>query len=356
MRTIEEWRERFPKGSTFRESNQSISPVGVLKLNLRNSVIYEHPYSQKELADLYDPVFVDTRIWDMLLAVELQHIQKIIERFETGGLVNTSAENLEELRQIGLRTINEFDGFQLSTSKRTRNLYQLARNAFQIPEMVDLFEKKLSYIDRLLDSSRAFRSQQDDFESVLRQQELMERSNESSEREGASRFLLSVIGIATGLTLALNVVQAFQLGKIWNIILLAGTGLAYALIYVLARVRAKRRPISTRTQRAFHCAGSAVPLVETIASGVTGSIVEATSMSENRGFISFDDVFNGHTVRVRVKLTVGAPSQQQTPNGLMEVEVTTFIRRSESLSLRGVSDFALTRVAQLCKGQVRLSG
>ena len=354
VRTIEEWRERFPRGSTFREPNRAISPVGVLKINMRNAVVYEHPYSEQELADLYDPVFVETRIWDMLLAAELQYIQNYIAAYEAGSVIDVPAGRLEALRQIGLRTVNEFDGFQLSTSKRTRNLYAVAREAFEIPAMVGLFEKKLAYLDRLLDSARAYKQEEDDLAGARQQQELMERAYGSAEEEGATRLLLSIIGVATGLTLALNIVEAFELPQAWNVSLLIVFGILYSVIYAIARLVPKKRPVSSVGQWLFSTRLSAAGIVEALSSGAGERVVEAAVLGNAKGFVSFDESSVGCKARVRVTVTVRESGVSGRPNGLMDLEVVVLNRKVTRWLGRNVVRWAAERVVALTEGQIEL--
>jgi hypothetical protein len=354
VRTIEEWRERFPAGSTFQEPNRSISPVAVLKMNLRNTVVYEYPYPRRDIEALYDPVFVNTRMWDLLLAVELQHMQKEIAIYESVGFIDASADRLEFLRRIGLQTINEFDGYQLSTSKRTRNLYEMAREVFQIPAMITLFEKKLAYLDQLLTSTYQSRRQENEAENTRRYQALIERSYQEAEQEGASKLLLTVIGMATGLTLALNIVEAYKLEPRWNTILLLAFFVIFSTVYAVAKFAGKERAFTVRGHWPVAGKASAVTLVGSIAEKVQNRIVEAYADSESRGFISFEDHIEGEPVRVRATLTIGATNPVLPANGLLEIEIVA-TRRSARISwLQNAPKLAASRIVELLAGQLSL--
>lgn len=349
VRTIEDWEDRYPRGSHFDEPNQAISPAGVLKINLRNTIVYEYPYSEVEIRDLYDPVFIETRIWDLLIAAQLQTLQRIIEQYEDTDYSDVSGELLQSVKRSAIKTFNEFDGFYLSTSKRTRNLYEIAHNAFHTRALLVLLKTKVEQLDVILHGIHSTRRELLEAESGRQQRNLLERAQETSDREEASRLVLSVIGVFTGLSFVLSLSSAFKLSMFWSFYLMVDFGVVFLLIYAVARFRRKQTPVTSRTEVRVKVNGSAVEVISKIATTAGSRLHEAILFDHLRAAVTVDVTLSGCLFRVRADLATEVAGFEDGANGVLMIE---------AIVLRGLKNFDSinTLAGQAALEVERLSG
>ncbi|RSN89369.1 hypothetical protein DMH26_29905 [Streptomyces sp. WAC 05379] len=236
VRVIEAWQQRFPHGSRFpEEPNCSLSPVGVLKMNMRNTVFYEHPYNEAEVEDLYYLAMVEIRIWDLLITAQLQLVQAQLAQYEHFEFEEISPELARRLHLNSLRTFNEFYGYYLSTSKRARHFYRQAYRTFDVADLLSLLRDKTSQLDAIVVRIRETSVGLYQRELVAHQRDLLEQSTESMHRDRAVTRVLNLISLVTGLSLALQLKESLALGDQWRLPLLGGACLAYVALYAAGR-------------------------------------------------------------------------------------------------------------------------
>lgn len=352
VRTIENWQARYPKGLPIREPNQAISPAGVLKINMRNTVVYEHPYSMSEVIDLYDPVFVETRVWDMLVAVQLQTAQQIVEQYENADYSDVSGEMLVRVKRSALRTFNEFDGFYLSTSKRTRNLYEIADAAFQTHSLLGLLKDKVEQLDAVLAGIHLARQELRSAESGRQQRNLLERAQETTDREGATRLVLSLIGVVTGLSLALSVSATFQMGSRWSVYLMGIFGLLFAGIYTVARLWPPETQVAARAEFRVRAGSSAEDVVAKIVASAGRQFRDAMVFDTMRSVVILDLNFAGRRYRVRADLATEVAGFDDEANGILEVEAIASSRRAHISTIGDMPRECARVLAQLSGGSL----
>ncbi|MFB4306618.1 hypothetical protein [Actinomadura sp. GTD37] len=241
VRVIIDWEKRYPAGLKYNEPNQSLSPAGVLRVNTRNTLVYDYPYTRKDIEDLYYPAITEVRIWDMLIACQLQHVQRLLARYEVHPPTEVSAQYVEDVRQDVLRTFNEIDGFYLATAKRTRNFYRHAYEEFHIKDLRTLLESKTGQLERLLDIAQASSKAARQMEAIDQQRHLLQKSQERAETERATNFTLILIAITTGVSAAINLGTAFKLQS-WLLPIALLTIAAYLLVWLIGKRTRRARP------------------------------------------------------------------------------------------------------------------
>lgn len=355
VRTIEQWQQRFPKGMKFAEGNQSISPAGVLKINMRNTVIYEYPYSQKEVEELYDPIFVESRIWDLLLAAEMQVLQNLIRDHEVSQATSVSEAYIEKLRQLGLSTLNEIDSFHLSTSKRTRNLYMAIHEAFGIPDLKSVFSKKLEQLDAILNNLRSRTQSRREIEIAKRQQSVLEREFEAARQEGAARILLMFIGVSTGLSLALGLGTAFGWSKtatFWSLIAFLGI---YGLLYLVLRLISYERAISCRSSFAISTGVRDVhELIWAVQDRAHFGLEDAVIVDLENAHFTLKSSVSRTPARIRAEIDLGVHGLSGKANGTMEVEVVFTKAPSTEAAARDAARAAANQIASLSRQKITI--
>ncbi|MFJ9833836.1 hypothetical protein ACIRU2_21025 [Streptomyces sp. NPDC101169] len=236
VRVIPAWQQRFPQGSRFPdEPNGSLSPVGVLKMNMRNTVFFEHPYDEAEVEDLYYLAMTEIRIWDLLITSQLQLVQAQLAEYEIHEFEEVSLDLARRLHLSSLRTFNEFYGYYLSTSKRARHFYRQAYRTFDVADLLALLREKTAQLDAIVIRIRETNVNLQQREIVTHQRDLLEQSMESMHRDKAVTRVLNLISLIAGVSLALQLQDSLGLGSAWRIPLIGGACATYAALYSLGR-------------------------------------------------------------------------------------------------------------------------
>jgi hypothetical protein len=339
-------------GSRFDEPNQAISPTGVLKINMRNTIVYEYPYSDKEIKDLYDPVFIEVRIWDLLIATQMQTVQRIVEQYENANYSDVSCELLQRIKRSALKTFNEFDGFYLSTSKRTRNLYEIAHNAFRTRDLLLLLKNKVEQLDILLSGIHSVRQELQGAEIGRQQRNLLERAQENSDREGALRMLLSVISVVTGLSFALSVASSFNLSSAWKWYLMGAFGAVFLIVYLIVRLQHQEIPVASRIEVKAIVYGTAEEIIDRIIKASGRSLREAILFDVMRAAVAVDVKLLGRLVRVRADIATEVAGFEDEANGVLTIEAINRRYYKDDISIKAISDQATVAIERLSGGLI----
>ncbi|MFI9545517.1 hypothetical protein ACIHAR_16570 [Streptomyces sp. NPDC052016] len=283
VRVIEAWQRRFPQGSRYPdEPNSSLSPVGVLKMNMRNTVFYEHPYDEAEVEDLYYLAMVEIRIWDLLITAQLQLVQAQLAQYEHFEFEEISPELARRLHLSSLRTFNEFYGYYLSTSKRARHFYRQAYKTFDVADLLALLRDKTNQLDAIVVRIRETSVGLHQRELVAHQRDLLEQSTESMHRDRAVTRVLNLISLVTGLSLALQLKTSLGLGDDWRLPLLGGACLAYAALYAAGRWSRGARNLRLREEIRVTGVTSAEALLDELLSRNVRRSVQNIGQSRQR--------------------------------------------------------------------------
>ena len=356
VRTIENWQDRYPKGLKYDEPNQAVSPAAVLKINMRNTVIYEFPYSKTEVEDCYYPVMIEARMWDMLVTSQLQSIQRTIAQYEDEDFAEVSGSVFKRLKKSALKTFNEFDGYYLSTSKRTRNLYDAAYHAFQTKQLLGSLEKKIDQLDVLLSDIHEAMEAATGKQVASRQRDLLEQAQEGADQERASKSLLSFVGVVTGLSLAISIAQVFKLSNLWALILMAALLAMFGIIYGSAKPD-RRRLVAFRGENRVLLNAPASEISDALAAAYGQRLVEVVRTGAEQVSFVVNLAAPNQGTRVRAELIGRVADSSDPSNGILRLEATAaWPTGHQKPDLAAQLKSAAAEMQQLSKGAIALSG
>jgi len=211
VRTIEDWEKRYPKNIKFNELNSSLSPVGILRINFRNTLAYEFPYSQEIVSKLYYPAIIELRAWNLLLSIFLAEVQRYIDQVSDLPFNLMPISDIENKRKNILNALDDFNGYAMSTSRRTSNFYDVAINLFEIKDVTNLLLEKLSSLQIIVAQQFKNINTSKQNENSIIQNKLLNTIQEVLKSQQASSLPILLINILIGGQIAFAAAAAYYL-------------------------------------------------------------------------------------------------------------------------------------------------
>jgi len=153
VRKIEEWEKRYVEGADFDEKNIATSSVGFMRVNFRNTVIYDYPYSEETVRSLYSYGIMELLSWQLLATVYLKTTSEIIQKASSQNRIKTKDLSLiEGHRYEVMKSMEEFHTHVTTPSYRARNFYTEAIDILGIDNIIVELESQIEDIEEIVNN------------------------------------------------------------------------------------------------------------------------------------------------------------------------------------------------------------
>lgn len=229
VRTIEEWRERFPPGVQFPDKNVVTSSVGIIRINFRNTLIYEFPYSESTIENLYIFAIVELKAWDFLIDFYLAESQKLIDNYAHKQIGIKDIQEVEQKRYEILDAVDDFSGYTMATSFRTRNFYNQAIKILQIDKLTEALQQRISTLENIVNHQYDSEEREKQSKILNLETKTLEKSYQILNSQEVTSIALIIMNVFMAAAVSLTIVQVLKMPKL-------GIGAFLALVVVFLKV------------------------------------------------------------------------------------------------------------------------
>lgn len=221
VRTIERWRERFPPGVRFPDKNIDTASVGVIRINFRNTFIYEFPYSKFTIENLYIFAIVELKAWDFLIDLYLAEFQKFIDNYAHKQIGIKEIQAVEQKRYEILDAIDDFSGYTMATSFRTRNFYNQAIKILQIDKLTEALQQKISTLESIIDHQYASEEREKQDKVLNLERKTLEKTYQILNSESVTSIALIIMNVFMAAAVSFAIAQLLNMPKLGVVSFLA---------------------------------------------------------------------------------------------------------------------------------------
>lgn len=212
VRTIENWRERFPKGAKFPDKNISTSSVGVVRVNFRNTFIFDFPYSRSTAEKLYAHAIVELRCWAFMLQYFIGETSELIDQL-AGGVDQHLLDKVLARRARILDALDDFSSWMLARSFRTRSFMSNAIRIMQLDELTTEIHRKTAILNQLAQDHTTTRQLEQQANLARQMVALSDETKQLQEQQARSGKTLDFINVIVSAAVAFTVAET--LGFPW---------------------------------------------------------------------------------------------------------------------------------------------
>jgi len=210
VRTVENWRERFPKGARFPDKNISTSSVGVVRVNFRNTFIFDFPYSRSVAEELYGHAIVELRCWAFMLQYFISNTSLLIDQM-VGGINESLLDTVLQRRAAILDALDDFSSWMLARSFRTRNFLSNAIRIMQLNELTQEVQRKMGVLNRLAQDYTVTRQLHEQAASTHQLLSLANEMKSLQDAQARSGKTLAFINIIVSAAIAFTIMDTLSL-------------------------------------------------------------------------------------------------------------------------------------------------
>jgi len=210
VRTIENWRERFPQGAEFPDKNISTSSVGVVRVNFRNTFICDFPYSRVIAEELYSHAIVELRCWAFMLQHFISDTSRLIDQL-VGGINQELLDTVLHRRAAILDALDDFSSWMLARSFRTRNFLSNAIRIMQLGELTAEVHRKMANVSQLAQDYTITRQLNEQSASTRQLLSLTNEMKILQDEQAKTGKTLSFINVIVSAAISFTIVDIFSL-------------------------------------------------------------------------------------------------------------------------------------------------
>lgn len=237
VRTVEQWRKRFPKDADFPDKNIATSSVGFLRLNYRNTIAYEYPYSEKTIRNLYSYGIMEIMAWNVLSNVYIMRVGKMIDRLSDKQISHELMLEMEEDRYEIMEALDEFHNYVTTPSFRARNFYEQAIEILGIDDTTQVLEDEVDNLESIISSKHNVEERREEQSMLEAQKEALTGINQILNAEQSNSVLLIVIQIFLIGSVAFDLSNLFGLNQFHTLLMFIGFIMVPILVYIYIRWR-----------------------------------------------------------------------------------------------------------------------
>jgi len=235
VRTIEDWQERFPPDADFPDKNIATSSVGFLRVNFRNTIAYEHPYSEKTVRNLYSYGIMELLSWNFLANVYLMRIGRLIDELSQQEVAFDEIMSIEEERYEILEALDDFHNYVTTPSFRARNFYTQAIQILGIDHTTEVLQNEVENLESVVNNQHVAMERREEKQLIENQTMALEGINKVLEAEEANSIILTLLQIFLAGSIAFNISDIFDLGSKQTLSLFVALVVIPLIIYVFVK-------------------------------------------------------------------------------------------------------------------------
>lgn len=235
VRTIEDWQERFPPEADFPDKNIATSSVGFLRVNFRNTIAYEYPYSEKTVRNLYSYGIMELLSWNFLANVYLMRIGRLIDELSQQQVTFDEIMSVEEERYEILEALDDFHNYVTTPSFRARNFYTQAIQILGIDHTTEVLQNEIENLESVVNNQYVAMERREERQLVENQTKTLEGINKVLEAEEANSIILISLQIFLAGSIAFNLSDIFNIGPKQTLSLFVALVVIPLLIYVFLK-------------------------------------------------------------------------------------------------------------------------
>lgn len=153
VRKIERWEERYVEGAKFEEKNIATSSVGFMRVNFRNTIIYDYPYTEETVRSLYSYGIMELLSWQLLATVYLKTTSDMIrEASQQDGTDIADITKIEGHRYEVMKSMEQFHTHVTTPSYRARKFYTEAIDILGIDEVIKELESQIEDLEEIVNN------------------------------------------------------------------------------------------------------------------------------------------------------------------------------------------------------------